>query len=80
MVWFIYAIYLHFKYMCKWKGERLAWFAIVARPIALFRLVGIPTVFVTIHTGYIGGSERRIRPSEVSSGCRPSADYPLSRP
>jgi len=26
-------------------------------PIALFCLVGIPTVFNTIHAGYIGGSE-----------------------
>jgi len=26
-------------------------------PIALFCLVGIPTVFKTIHAGYIGGAE-----------------------
>jgi len=57
VVWLIYAIYLHLKYMRKWRGERLAWFAIVAMPIALFCLVGIPTVFNTIHAGYIGGSE-----------------------
>ena len=57
VVWLIYAVYLHFKYMRKWRGERLAWFAIVAMPIALFCLVGIPTVFNTIHAGYIGGSE-----------------------
>jgi ABC-type transport system involved in cytochrome c biogenesis permease subunit len=57
VVWLIYAVYLHLRYMRKWRGERLAWFAIVAMPIALFCLVGIPTVFKTIHAGYIGGSE-----------------------
>jgi len=57
VVWLIYAIYLHLKYMRKWRGKRLAWFAIIAMPIALFCLVGIPTVFNTIHAGYIGGSE-----------------------
>jgi hypothetical protein len=41
--------------MLRWRGERLAWFAIVAMPVALFCLIGIPTVFNTIHAGYIGG-------------------------
>ncbi len=57
IVWLIYAIYLHLRFMRHWKGERLAWFAIIAMPIALFCLVGIPTVFNTIHAGYIGGAE-----------------------
>jgi cytochrome c-type biogenesis protein CcsB len=57
VVWLIYAIYLHLRFTMRWRGERLAWFAIVAMPIALFCLVGIPTVFKTIHAGYIGGSE-----------------------
>ena len=57
IVWLIYAIYLHLRFMMRWRGERLAWFAIIAMPIALFCLVGIPTVFKTIHAGYIGGAE-----------------------
>ena len=57
IVWLIYAIYLHLRFTMRWRGERLAWFAIIAMPIALFCLVGIPTVFHTIHAGYIGGSE-----------------------
>ena len=57
VVWLIYAIYLHLKHMRKWSGERLAWFAIAAMPIALFCLVGIPTVFKTIHAGHIGAAE-----------------------
>jgi cytochrome c-type biogenesis protein CcsB len=57
IVWLIYAIYLHLRFTMRWRGERLAWFAIIAMPIALFCLVGIPTVFKTIHAGYIGGAE-----------------------
>ena len=57
VVWLIYAIYLHLRFTMRWRGERLAWFAIIAMPIALFCLVGIPTVFKTIHAGYIGGAE-----------------------
>lgn len=57
VVWIIYAVFLHLRYTLKWKGQRLAWFAIAAMPIALFCLVGIPTVFKTIHAGYIGGQE-----------------------
>jgi hypothetical protein len=40
-----------------WKGEKLAWFAMVAMPIALFALLGIPVVYQTAHGGYIGGTE-----------------------
>lgn len=57
IVWLIYAIYLHLRFTLRWGGIKLAWFAIVAMPIALFCLVGIPTVFNTIHAGYIGGTE-----------------------
>lgn len=55
IVWIIYAIYLHLRYMRRWHGERLAWYAIAAMPVTLFCLIGIPTVFKTIHGGYIGG-------------------------
>jgi cytochrome c-type biogenesis protein CcsB len=57
IVWLIYAIYLHLRFLRHWRGERLAWFAIAAMPITLFCLIGIPTVFKTIHAGYIGGVE-----------------------
>ena len=57
VVWLIYAIYLHLRFTMRWRGERLAWFAIFAMPVVLFCLVGIPTVFKTIHAGYIGGAE-----------------------
>jgi cytochrome c-type biogenesis protein CcsB len=57
VVWLIYAVYLHLRFTLRWRGARLAWFAIASMPIALFCLVGIPTVFHTIHAGYIGGKD-----------------------
>ncbi len=60
VVWLIYAAYLHLRYTMRWSGKRLAWYAIVSMPIALFCLVGIPTVFNTIHAGYIGGMEGQV--------------------
>jgi cytochrome c-type biogenesis protein CcsB len=57
VVWIIYAVYLHLRFTMRWRGSRLAWYAIASMPVALFCLVGIPTVFHTIHAGYIGGKE-----------------------
>ena len=57
IVWLIYAVYLHVRYTLKWHGQRLAWFAIVAMPLALFALIGIPLAFNTPHAG-IGGMGR----------------------
>ena len=54
IVWLVYAVYLHARFTLKWHGERLAWFAIAAMPIALFSLIGIPLAFHTTHAG-IGG-------------------------
>ena len=54
VVWIIYAVYLHVRFTLKWHGQRLAWFAIVAMPLALFALIGIPLAFNTPHAG-IGG-------------------------
>ena len=54
IVWIIYAVYLHVRFTLKWRGERLAWFAIVAMPLALFALIGIPLAFNAPHAG-IGG-------------------------
>jgi cytochrome c-type biogenesis protein CcsB len=54
IVWIIYAVYLHLRFTMKWGGEKLAWYAIVAMPMALFALIGIPLAFNTPHAG-IGG-------------------------
>jgi len=60
IVWIIYAVYLHLRFMRRWRGVRLAWYAIVAMPVALFCLLGIPVVYHTAHAGYIGGTESLI--------------------
>lgn len=57
IVWIIYAVYLHARFALRWSGEKLAWFAIVAMPLALFALIGIPAAFDTPHAG-IGGYGR----------------------
>lgn len=57
IVWIIYAVYLHVRFTLGWKGQRLAWFAIIAMPLALFALLGIPVLFHTAHGGYIGGTD-----------------------
>lgn len=57
IVWIIYAVYLHLRFTMHWRGQRLAWYAIAAMPVALFCLLGIPIVYHTAHAGYIGGSE-----------------------
>ena len=54
IVWMIYAVYLHLRFTMRWHGERLAWYAIIAMPMALFALIGIPLAFNTPHAG-IGG-------------------------
>lgn len=54
IVWIIYAVYLHLRFALKWQGRRLAWYAIIAMPMALFALIGIPLAFNTPHAG-IGG-------------------------
>jgi cytochrome c-type biogenesis protein CcsB len=54
IVWIIYAVYLHVRFTLKWRGERLAWFAIIAMPLALFALIGIPLAFNTPHAGIRG--------------------------
>lgn len=55
IVWIIYAVYLHVRFTLGWRGERLAWFAIIAMPVSLFALLGTPVVFNSVHGGYIGG-------------------------
>jgi len=57
VVWLIYAVFLHVRFALGWRDERLAWFAVAAMPVALFCLIGIPTVFNTVHGGYIGGAD-----------------------
>jgi cytochrome c-type biogenesis protein CcsB len=54
IVWLIYAVYLHLRLTLGWRGERIAWYAIIALPIAVFSVAGIPFVYkASIHAGYL---------------------------
>ena len=54
VVWIIYAVYLHLRLTLGWRGEKIAWYAVIAMPIALFCLAGIPFLYkASIHTGYL---------------------------
>ncbi len=54
VVWIIYAVYLHLRLTLGWRGERIAWYAIIAMPISMFCLAGIPFIYkASIHTGYL---------------------------
>jgi len=53
VVWLIYVLYLHLRQTMGWRGKRIAWVAIVAMPVALFCLAGIPLIYHTVHVGYL---------------------------
>lgn len=54
VVWLIYAVYLHLRLTLGWRGEKIAWYAIIAMPVAMFCLAGIPFIYkASIHTGYL---------------------------
>jgi cytochrome c-type biogenesis protein CcsB len=53
VVWLVYAAYLHARIAMGWRGEKSAWLAIVAMPLCAFSLLGVPTVFKSVHGGYL---------------------------
>jgi cytochrome c-type biogenesis protein CcsB len=55
VVWLVYAVYLHLRVTMGWRGSRMAWMSIIALPICAFSLLGIPTIFKSIHAGYLAG-------------------------
>lgn len=42
IAWAIYAIYLHLTLTLGWRGKRAAWIAVIALPVILFSLLGVP--------------------------------------
>lgn len=55
VTWIIYAIYLHLRLTMGWRGRKSAWFAVLALPVMLFTLVGVPVLYASIHAAYLGG-------------------------
>ena len=55
IAWCVYALYLHTRLTLGWRGRRSAQFAIVALPVMVFSLVGVPLVYDSIHAAYLLG-------------------------
>ncbi len=53
IAWLIYAAVLHARLTLGWKGRRFAWAAVLALPIVVFALIGVPIVYNSIHGAYI---------------------------
>jgi cytochrome c-type biogenesis protein CcsB len=54
IVWIVYAVYLHLRLTLGWRGERIAWYIVIAMPMLVFSVVGIPLFFKqSIHAGYL---------------------------
>lgn len=53
IAWAIYAVYLHLTLTLGWRGRRAAWIAILALPISLFSLLGVPIAYDSIHGAYL---------------------------
>ncbi|MHB9002728.1 MAG: cytochrome c biogenesis protein CcsA, partial [Coriobacteriia bacterium] len=53
--WVVYAAYLHARLTLAWRGRRSALFAMLALPVVVFALIGVPLVYRSIHGAYLIG-------------------------
>lgn len=53
IAWAVYAIYLHLRLTLGWEGRRAAWVAVVALPVCIFALLGVPLFYQSIHGAYL---------------------------
>ncbi|MRR36421.1 c-type cytochrome biogenesis protein CcsB, partial [bacterium] len=53
--WVVYAAYLHARLTLGWRGRRSALFAMLALPVVVFALIGVPLVYQSIHGAYLIG-------------------------
>lgn len=50
--WLIYGIYLHLRVTLGWRGNKLAWYAIIALAAMIISYWGIPFTMETFHAGF----------------------------
>ena len=50
ITWIVYAIYLHQRFRMKWRGKRMAWFALCAFIFVMFTFVGVNTLMSGLHS------------------------------
>jgi cytochrome c-type biogenesis protein CcsB len=53
--WILYAGYLHVRLTLGWQGRKAAWYAVIALPVILFTLIGVPLLYRSIHGAYLTG-------------------------
>ncbi len=50
ITWFIYAIYLHCRYMRGWEGKRAAWISVIGFLSVIFTYVGVNFLLSGLHS------------------------------
>jgi ABC-type transport system involved in cytochrome c biogenesis permease subunit len=50
--WLVYAIWLHLRLTFGWRGKKLAWYSLLALPVMVIAIWGIPFVPETFHRGF----------------------------
>jgi cytochrome c-type biogenesis protein CcsB len=50
ITWFVYAAFLHSRYMRGWQGKRLAWFSIVGFACVIFTFLGVNLLLSGLHS------------------------------
>ena len=50
--WLTYGIYLHLRITFRWRGRRLAWYALIAMVAMMVSYWGIPFAVETFHSGF----------------------------
>ena len=50
ITWIVYAVFLHQRLRMKWRGKRMAWFALFAFVFVVFTFVGVNTLMSGLHS------------------------------
>ena len=50
ITWIVYAVYLHNYLRMKWRGGRMAWFAIIAFVAVMFTFMGVNKLMSGLHS------------------------------
>jgi ABC-type transport system involved in cytochrome c biogenesis permease subunit len=52
IAWLVYAIWLHMRLTFGWRGKKLAWYSIIALPVMVIAIWGIPLFPEMFHRGF----------------------------
>jgi cytochrome c-type biogenesis protein CcsB len=51
--WLLYGLFLHLRITYRWQGRKSAWFCVLALPVLIFTLFGLPFVYKSVHNYYL---------------------------